>query len=336
MKSFKQYYNDSQLCEEALLLERLSSDMEEIKQLLKKKLKLKEKDFKELSANRLAILSDGNRGDLLDNIANLLAPIGWKYNRSTKVSSIGHVEKGKMFVLVKPRSRQGMKSAGLANETTIIATLREAIELNGGPLTVTFVSGRKKSSHQNIVKVVDAGRDTSGRKKADIVLVNEKGKEFPISIKEDGAENWESADNYWGKHANKFITELLKNGEISMDLQNAGYYRLKPQFAVKANEKETKDVVFGSDILSNHGAVVERTFRSKDFLYRGDRNEILIKCTNIITKMKDVKGRDTVWFLVRNDSTRNNKLIGYPGIRVLAVFQSRIGKTVLKVDRNYV
>lgn len=340
MKSFKQFICEGELNEEYLLLEKVaqkfSADIESIKPMIKKSLKLKDSDFKRVSANRLAILTDSNRQKVLENIANELAPLGWKYKTNTKVSSIGHVEYNNSIIFVKPKSRQGLASAGVDNEQILISGINEYIKENGGEITVTFTSGRKKTTHKDIVKVIDVGRDASARKKADIVMVNTKGKEIPISIKKDGAEIWESADQYWGENAGKFIKQLLKDKKIKMELQNAGYYKITPNFAVKANKKEVRDVVFGSDILAKKGAIVEKTFRPNDFFYNGDKNELVIKVSNVIVNESDISGRDIPWFLVRNDSTRKIKAIGYDGIRVLSVFESRINKNVLRVNRNII
>lgn len=339
MKSFNSYSKENYLTEEAMLFEKLAHGMNQYKKMLKVQFKLKEADLKEVSANRLAVLTDKNRQKMLEDLANALAPLGWRYNRSTKISSIGHLEQKDNkdhIIFVKPKSRQGVHSAGIDNEFALVGGINESIKENGGPLDVVFVSGGKKVEYKDIAKALEVGTDTANRKKADIKLVTSKGREIPISIKKDGAEIWESADKYWGEMAGKFITQLLTDNKIKMDLQNAGHYKLSPNFAVKANPKELKDVVFGSDILKGKGAVVERTFKSKDFLHDGAKNRLLVNVSNLILTPSDVKGRDTPWFLVRNDSTRNDKQIGFAGIRVLSVFESRINKNVLRVKRNIV
>ena len=93
--------------------------------------------------------------------------------------------------------------------------------------------------------------------------------------------------------------------------------------------------MFGSDIITGKGAIVVRTFRNSDFEYTGGENLLRINCTEVISEMSHAK---TVWFLVRNDSSRN-KGSRYPdavtdlpaGIRVLANTEDRISRNVLRV-----
>jgi len=313
-----------------------SKTLDDIKSMLKKAMKLKESDFKVISNNRIAVLTDNNRIKTMEQIANLLVPIGWKWNRTTKISSIGHLELEEAVILVKPKSKQGSLSAGLDNEARLVGGINQAIILNGGSLDVVFSSGRNKAHYTGIKKAVQVGSDTANRKKADLLLITEKGKQIPISLKKDNANMWESADNLWGLTANKFINKLVQENKIKLERQNAGHFKISPQFAVKASPTEVKEIVFGSDILSGKGCVIERTFVEKDFEYVAAKNQVVIQCSAIIKSVDDIPASATPWFLIRNDSSRHNPAIGYTGLRVLAVYQERINQTVLKVHRNLV
>ena len=177
------------------------------------------------------------------------------------------------------------------------------------------------------------GRDTSGRKKSDVNLKTNSGKIIPISIKKDNAEIWESADSYWGEKAAAYTRRLAMLGKIKL-IPFGSVYKIEPTFAVKATTEEKKNTVFGSDLLVLKGAVVSRTFGKEDFQYSGKDGKLTIKCSHIVTSIEDVKGDVDVWFLVRNDSTRTTG--GIKGIRVLAVFEKRINKNVLRVTEQMV
>ena len=60
------------------------------------------------------------------------------------------------------------------------------------------------------------------------------------------------------------------------------------------------------------------------------KNTLTITVSSIIRTVADVKGKYNVWFLVRNDRTRKT-IENYPGIRVLATYESRINANVLRV-----
>lgn len=113
---------------------------------------------------------------------------------------------------------------------------------------------------------------------------------------------------------------------IELKQHEEGYYTITPNFAVRATDEETKNVVFGSDIYGN-GAVITRTFKSDDFQI--NENILKITCSDIIEDMSDIPDEKRVWFLVRNDKTRAGVI---RGIRVLAVYEKRINPSVLRVE----
>jgi hypothetical protein len=108
-------------------------------------------------------------------------------------------------------------------------------------------------------------------------------------------------------------------------------FKMTPNLGIKANNKEKQAVVFGSDLLDN-GFVVVRTFRSSDFQMTLDGHILEVKVTKIIDKMRDLKGKSDIFFLIRNDSSRRGSKIR-PGLRVLAVSATRINKNVKVVTR---
>jgi len=284
---------------------------------------------KKVSSKRLAILTKDNRADLLAKVTKDIP--GAKYDkRPTSASSVGIIKVDGFAIFAKPLSKQGNKSAGIENEIIIIKSINDIIKEGGNePITVIFKAGAKKQTIKNVVNCKEMGRDTSGRKKADIILETTRH-EYPISIKKDNAEIWESADSYYGPKAEKIIAKLLGEGKIKLKPQT-GVFKLEPNFAKKASKAETTNVVFGSDLLvGRRGSVITRTFSSDDFEMDYKKNTLTITVSSIIRTVADVKGEYNVWFLVRNDRTRKT-IQNYPGIRVLATYESRINANVLRV-----
>ena len=291
------------------------------------------RELKKVSGRRIAILTNDNRKELLEQVEEKFKEYGANYdNKPSSTSSIGMVHLNNFSILAKPKNRQGARSAGIENEMIIIKQINEMIEQAHSPIDIVFkIKGKTKTcKYSNITECVEMGRDTSGRKKADIVLVDTNKKKYGISLKKDGAEIWESADRYWGDKAKKYLDRELK--KMSIDLEDMGsFYKINPNFAIKATPSEVRDVVFGTDLLNN-GAIVERTFGGKDFQYDGKTNTLTIWSSDLITSPNEVKGNKSVWFLVRNDKTRNIRQL-YKGLRVLAVKESRVNKFVLRVKR---
>lgn len=249
----------------------------------------------------------------------------------TSSSSIGTVFIDDSKIFVKPSSRQGRSSGGLENEDSLRSEIDEILSDLEDPITVEFVTDRgKRFTVKNVIDAVDAGSDTKNRKKSDLNLITTTGI-FPISIKKDNAMYWESADSYWGDKAADYIESLLSSEQIGM-VDRGGYYSVVPNFAVKATEEERKDVVFGSDILGK-GAVIKRTFSSRDFDFDPITATLTVNVSEIITKSSDLDGSPMdVWFFVRNDRTRSS-VPGYKGIRVLATYEKRLNPNVLRVER---
>jgi len=199
-----------------------------------------------------------------------------------------------------------------------------------GPMTVCITDGKKKYEYKNVIGVEEVGRDTSGRKKADVRLKIKGGGKIPISIKKDNAEIWESADSYYSSIAKKVVDREELRGTISIE-QKGPISSMQPNLAIKTTNSEKRDVVFGSDLL-NKGFVVVRSFRGSDFQMSKDGDMLYVYVTQIIDKVSDLKGKDDIFFLIRNDSSRKGSKIR-PGLRVLAVKGTRINKNVKVVTK---
>jgi len=282
--------------------------------------------LKKVSGNKIAVLTNDNRVSVLEKIEKEIK--GAKYDsKPGSDSSAGRVRIGSVVVLAKPASKQGKASAGVDNEHTLVNFINSAC--NNGPVNIIF-DGENRVTFEvfGCIGAKAVGGDTSGRKKADVVLIDYNDREYPISIKKDDAETWESADSYFGPTAEKIIDQAIKDG-VAKAVKHGSYYTLEPNLATPATPKEKRDVVFGSD-LEGRGCVVTKTFNSKSFEMEGDL--LKIDCKHVITSMKDVKGDKDVFFLMRNDKTRKS-IKKYPGIRVLAAYAKRINKNVKIVKR---
>lgn len=281
--------------------------------------------LKKLSANKIAVLTNDNRILTLEKIQKGIK--GSVYDdKPGSDSSAGRVKVGSIAILAKPASKQGKASAGVENEDMLVGYINSSCK--SGPMNVIFSGDNKTFGVFGCVEAKSVGADTAGRKKADIVLIDYKGKKYPISIKKDDAETWESADSYFSAEAKRIIDKAIERGETKL-IHHGSYFTIEPNIAVEATAQEKRDVVFGSDIQGD-GCVITKTFNTKSFETQDDI--IHIDVTNIIETMADVKGPKDVMFLIRNDKTRKS-IKEYPGIRILAAYAKRINKNVKRVER---
>jgi hypothetical protein len=298
-------------------------------------------DIKEVSSTKFALLvaSTGIRKSSLERLQNILKKdYNVRYDKSTTFSSIGHlVIEDKFQVTAKPKNRQGASSAGVDNEIVLVEEINKAVkDSDDKMIDVIFKHGAATFKIANVTEAVRAGADTAGRKKSDVNIITNKGKSIPISIKKDNAENWESADSYWGQTARLFVDAAVNANMVKLE-KEGGIFKLSPNLAVKSTKEEKTNVVFGSDILAGKGAVIKKTFARDDFRFDGKKNSLSISVGEIIRSLSDVEGSPSdVWFLIRNDRTRLGSPIGYPGLRVLAVYASRVNQNVKKLNRNMI
>lgn len=284
-------------------------------------------ELKKISGKRIAVLTNDNRIDVLEDIASKLA--GASYDSTPKSdSSAGRVNYNGFTILAKPASRQGRASAGISNEYTFVSGINSVTE--NGPVNVVIEGKNKTFKIMGCVGAEPVGTDTAGRKKADVVLKDIKGNSYPISIKKANAETWESADSYFSDEAAKIIERAVDQGDAEL-IQKGGVYFLKPNIAVEATRAEKIDVIFGSDI-ANNGAIVTGNFSSRSFNLN---DEVLtIRCDHVATSLRDIVNTDKdVFFLIRNDKTRRS-IREYPGIRVLAAYRKRINRNVKVLKRK--
>lgn len=290
-------------------------------------------DIRQDSGNTVSVyVPNKDRISTIKTISTKLK--GAKYDPNMGGSSIGGVLYAGGKIKVKPAGGTGEKSAGLENEQHLIDTINRFVK-EVGPLTLTFVgdNGRKLTA-RNVTEAIGAGKDTAGRKKSDVNIMS-NGKLVPISIKKSNAEYWESADTLFGKQADAVIDKLVATKEVTLTPtgkqtpDGRDKVSIKPEVAIKATDEQSLDVVFGSDILDGGGGVVKDTFHDEHYVLKG--NHLMVTADLVITKPEDIPDNMQVYFLIRNDGSRNRPGSKYPGLRVLGSYASRV-KNALKVD----
>lgn len=307
-----------------------------------------------VSGNKIGVLvqiPDGEKKDqfrsaILQEILGLMKKSFPKSQPSLsmdpRLSSIGGVEfsDSPVKILVKDSGIQGDQSAGVANEIEMASLLQSVIERYGS-VNVTFVDPRGKTLVINDCNSVDvAGRDTGGRKKADVVLQSPE-RSLPISIKKLNAEAWESADNLFGKKARGIIDKLVKDKQVKLNKlektrNGMPVYALSKEIVVEPTEEEAMNAIFGSD-LNPKGGVVIQTFKPEHFVQTGQ--DVTIEAHAVIASKSDIPESHLMVWLLRNDSNRNSTSLGLPGIRIMGVTLTRgIGKAgtkdVILVDKD--
>jgi hypothetical protein len=289
-------------------------------------MKIGYKDIKDKDARSIFVLTNESRATVFNNLINQL---GGKKNADRSFGgSMGHIDIEQYRVGVKPLSAQGAKSAGVQNEANLVQAINYVIN-EYGTCDVMFTDGTHKFLCKEATLAKQVGADTAGRKKADL-LVMSGSKQYPVSLKKDNAEYWESADTLWKDEAIKYLTDMVAKNKVSVQGIGGGVIKITPNIGVEATQQEATDVIFGSDILGK-GCVVTRTFDGTEFKYDGKTNCLIINVSSVITKLSDVPADKKVWFLIRNDSTRKS-ITGYAGTRALASYKSRINANVLQIS----
>jgi len=311
------------------------------------------KDLK-VSGNKITVLVQipgGEKKELFraQILKEILALMKQNFPESTpalsmdaRLSSIGGIEfaDNPVKILVKDSGSQGDQSAGVANEIQMAGLLQSVIGRYGS-VNVTFVDPRGKTLVINDCTAVDvAGRDTGGRKKADVVLRSPE-RSLPISIKKLNAEAWESADNLFGKKARGIIDQLVRDKQVKLNKLEktrggAPVFALSKEIVIEPTEQETMSAIFGSD-LNPKGGIIIQTFEPEHFVQTGQ--DVTIEAHAVIASRADIPESHLMVWLLRNDPGRNSTALGIPGIRVMGATLTRgIGKKgtkdVILVDKD--
>ncbi len=267
--------------------------------------------------------------EILNILKNEVPEYNPQYSNDTSLSSLGGLvfPNNQLKIVVKDTGKQGEKSAGVANELELASMIDSVIQKYGSA-DVSFTDDRGvKLTIENANKVEVAGRDTKGRKKADVLIISPESR-LPISIKKVNADMWESADSLVGKRAREVIDKLVKEGIVELipigERKGQTVYKLSKEIVMEPTEEEAMQTIFGSDI-NPEGGIVIQTFKPEHF--KQNKNRVDINAYAVIVNKDDIPESHVMQWLLRNDSSRNSATIGIPGIRPLGVtLQRGLGK----------
>ena len=271
-----------------------------------------------------------DRDDRFDTIDLILDNCQNSYlDFSTSRSSMGVIRWDNCSIAVKPHKRQF--SPGVDNEVCFANTINYYISICG-PLTIILKGDNNEVSYPYVTKVSLTGRQTKNRQKNDAILHSLVG-DIPVSIKKLTSEFWESADTIFGKSADSVIDHLVSQSTIA--ISELGVFRsdgvpkvhITPEIAIKASKDEAFNVIFGNDIFYESGVVIKDTFSKENFTFT--KNTLTITAKHVISSLKNVPEELSVYFLIRNDITRTRPGSKYPGLRIQAVYKSRIKNAMI-------
>ena len=298
-----------------------ASDKQEAKEILKKELNLTDQDFRDNGLNFFILVPSNKRLEFIDKIENINTETdkNFKFNsQPTNFSSIGYFMYGDAKFGIKPKEKQGGKSAGLENENVFYNIVTSL--LVNGPKDIKITDGNKEVVFKNITAIKETGRKTSEYSKSDIDFYNNETNEGGLSLKQDNAIYWESADVRF-KNEVKNLMNAIISGKLGDEIS---YVPLKdtkgnpdPDIIRMYNKKENKpiagiivkdlppqnlqQVIFGNDKVP----VVVKTWRPSDFKVEGD---IIIATANkLYVNLEDVKKDKALPILnIRHDKTRRS------------------------------
>jgi hypothetical protein len=248
-------------------------------------------------SSKIFILSDENRIDIINYIINTIT--NSIRDETISGSSIGGIRIGRIQIIIKPKSKQGNGSAGKENEQFFLNTVKNY--LFDKPINLFFKADKINILVNNVIDIKDTSNVVKNRSKADVVLQTLEGHEIGISIKMNNAVFWESAVSYYRDTAIGHVETLLKSGYVNLQPYGLTDFKIKPDVAIKATQKQIEDVVFGNDLGNDNGFVIKQTFEHKHFKY--NNNILNINVEKIFEHYYDVKDND-IHFMILNKKGR--------------------------------
>jgi hypothetical protein len=253
-------------------------------------------------------------------------------------SSLGGILLNNFQIICKPLDKQGNLSSGKQNETVLCDKINDLCTT--GHIDVVFRDRKKVKVIELVQRAVDVARMTKARAKADIEL-HTLTEIVPVSIKMSNAVFWESSVKYFRQTAIEIMEQLLANGEIQLQHTEANNFKIKPDIAIKATDREIVDVVFGADLASK-GCVVKQTFCDTHFHFSQVDRRLFIELEQLITELTDVSAND-IHFIIINKTNRpdfkpmiNEHTMHKPcyGLFLRAADKKRLNKTVKVINRT--
>jgi len=230
---------------------------------------------------------------------------------------------GQLKIVLKPTERQGAGSAGAATETRLLDSINQTIQVEneGLPITVVLEAGHRKIKRTGVKRAISVAT-TSRRNeqglvnKSDIDLETDSGV-FHISVKDPTAQYWESPDAIFKTKRDALLDKLSEEGRITITREPQGTFAVSPRVAFEPTNDEVQALVFGADIASSNGVIMEGGFFPNDFVWEEVNNTLRIKGGAIYTTVGDIPRLKLPVFVIRQDRDRN-KTAKYPGLRVIA------------------
>ena len=275
-----------------------------------KKLGYKDEDIVPLTKNKIKLLVPGKqRRSEFDK----LVKAGYK-RVPVKGTSMGGVEtKDGTIIIPKPKEKQGGGSAGLGNESFLVNKINSTIDELDSTITVIFKSKGKTVKYNKVNKAEEAGRETSGNRKSDVRIYSGDKVIGNLSLKQENASMWESADKCYKELMQKLVIKLKSKSYKNLGLAKTdreGIYRLynpltKTEYGgiiiTGLDKTELNSIVFGSDVPKT--VVVKETFDESDFSLNG--TTLTVTVNDLLTDVKDIEGTKYEPILVvRHDVTR--------------------------------
>jgi hypothetical protein len=276
-----------------------------------KKLGYKDQDIVPISKNKIKLLVPAK--ERMSVINTLVSKLKYTWDKDLKGSSIGGVVgKDGTIIIPKPAEKQGAGSAGLGNESFLANKINQTVE-EVGPITVVFKSKGKIIKYNKVDAAEEAGRDTAGGKKSDIRLLSNGKVIGNLSLKQENASMWESADKRYKDLMIKLVNRLINKPYPNLGLAQSDKKDIYRLYNPKTNEEyggiiitgldksDINSIVFGTDTPKT--VVVKETFDEGDFLLSG--KVLTVTVHDLLTDIKDVEGSKYEPILViRHDSTR--------------------------------
>jgi len=277
-----------------------------------KKLGYKDTDMIDVTRNQIKLLVPGKTR--LDVIKTLVSKLKYKWDKDYKGSSIGAViAKDGTIIIPKPAEKQGGGSAGLGNEAFIANKINEVVEEVGSPITVVIKSKTKTVKYNKVDAAAEVGRDTTGGKKSDIKLLSGEKTIGNLSLKQENAGMWESADKRYKDLMVKLVNKLRNKPYANLGLAKSDKKDIFRLYNPKTrqeysgiiitglNKDDIASICFGTD--NPRTVVVKETFDDSDFSLNG--KTLTITVHGLLTDIKDIEGTNYEPVLViRHDSTR--------------------------------
>lgn len=284
------------------------------------------KDFKTLRSNKLAVITSNRESEKLTTyIADEFKQ--YKPKQITDKSiNIGGYE----VVVRRSRDQRSSLPDNISNEYKFVEYINQAIMDNGYTVSINLKSPNKQFSIKNVIKALHVGSvDIFANKKADVLLQSSNSL-VPISLKKENASFWGSPDKELKSIAEKFFTYIIKNKLVQLstlpDNKNVNY--IYPRIAFPLPESIGKSIVFGNDIINNHGAILIRSWKASDFILDYQKENVLdISALYMYRSYSDIDQKHKPYFVFNNDASRKvaSNIIP-PGIRYSIVYQSKLGQ----------